>query len=252
MSNQQSAAVVLGAGGGIGSELVRELLAGTAHDLVVAGTRRPEETASACADTGGVQPRLLRLSVDTTDPESLAALARDLGERQLRITTFVHAVGVLHDSRADPEKRLADLELDALEHVFRINAFAGILALRYLAPLFARQGSVRAGLLSARVGSIGDNRLGGWYAYRASKAALNQFVRTAAIELRRRNPETVCVALHPGTVDTPLSEPFQARVPERQLFDRQRAARQLLAVLDGLDASDSGGFFAWDGKAIPW
>ena len=252
MSEQQDAAVVLGAGGGIGTELARQLVAAGAHDLVVAGTRQPAEITTALDAPDSGKPALRALQVDATEPASLEAFAEHLDGQKLRVTTFVHAVGVLHDAEATPEKRLADVERQALEHVFRVNAFAGVLALRYLSPLFARKGVVRAGLLSARVGSIGDNRLGGWYAYRASKAALNQFVRTAAIELRRRNPETVCVALHPGTVDTALSEPFQARVPERQLFDRERAARQLLAVLNNLDASDSGGFFAWDGEPIIW
>ena len=106
--------------------------------------------------------------------------------------------------------------------------------------------------LSARVGSIEDNRLGGWYSYRASKAALNQGLRCAAIELKRTRRESVCVALHPGTVDTALSEPFQAGLPEGQLRGSDAAAASLLGVLSGLGPEDSGGFYAWDGESLPW
>ncbi len=102
------------------------------------------------------------------------------------------------------------------------------------------------------MGSIDDNRLGGWYGYRASKAAQNMLTKTMAIELRRLNPSIICVALHPGTVDTDLSRPFQRHVPKDKLFSPEQAAKQLLQVIAGLDSDDNGGFFAWDGKPIAW
>jgi NAD(P)-dependent dehydrogenase (short-subunit alcohol dehydrogenase family) len=158
------------------------------------------------------------------------------------------ATGVLHTAVAQPEKRLADLRLSAMEEVFRLNTFGPALMLRYFAPLLDRQGSVMA-LLSARVGSIGDNRLGGWYSYRASKAALNMMVRTAAIEMRRTHPGAVIVALHPGTVKSALSRPFRGDEIGR---DPAQAAADMLTVLEALGPDDSGSFVAYDGQRIPW
>ena len=131
-----------------------------------------------------------------------------------------------------------------------MNAVGPALVLKHFVPLLPRRGRSVVAALSARVGSIGDNRLGGWYGYRASKAALNQLLRTAAVELARTHPEAVCVALHPGTVATRLSAPhgkagLRVRTPDQ-------AAADLLAVLDGLTPAHTGGFFDADGRAVPW
>ena len=124
--------------------------------------------------------------------------------------------------------------------------------MKHVLPLSPRSGKFVFASLSARVGSIGDNRLGGWYAYRASKAALNMLIRTLAIEHRRTRPSGVCVALHPGTVETALSEPFRSGVPAEKLFSPAQAAEALLAVMDRLGPEANGGFYAWDGAPIPW
>jgi NAD(P)-dependent dehydrogenase (short-subunit alcohol dehydrogenase family) len=124
--------------------------------------------------------------------------------------------------------------------------------LRHFHPLMARDGKAVFAAISARVGSIADNRIGGWYAYRASKAALNQLLRTASIEFARRHKNAIVVALHPGTTDTGLSRPFQANVPEEQLFSVDKTVGHMLSVIDGLSTDDSGGFFAWDGQPIEW
>ena len=137
-----------------------------------------------------------------------------------------------------------------MAQVFAINAIGPALLMKHFLPLLARQGKAVFATLSAKVGSISDNRLGGWYTYRASKAALNQFVHTASIELARRHPAAICVALHPGTVQSALSAPFaKAGLDVR---NPDEAASRLLNVLDGLQASDSGGFFNHDGQALPW
>ncbi len=159
---------------------------------------------------------------------------------------------MLHGPEVAPEKSLAGLDADALASVFALNAFAPILLVQALSAQLSRDQPLVLAALSARVGSIGDNRLGGWYAYRASKAALNQLLRTLAVEWRRSHPQATCVLLHPGTVDTPLSRPFQARVPAGQLFTPQHAASQLLGIVARLTPADSGNFLAWDGSAIPW
>jgi len=135
---------------------------------------------------------------------------------------------------------------------FRVNALGALLVAKHFQGFFDRNDRVVFASLSARVGSIGDNRLGGWYAYRASKAAQNMITKNLAIELRRRARGVVCVALHPGTVATDLSAPFRGGVPEEKLFDASRAARQLLGVIDSLTPDSNGGFFAWDGEPIPW
>ena len=188
-------------------------------------------------------------ALDLEDEASIAAAAAHaagLGEIRL----VVVATGFLHDAQFRPERSWRELDGAHMAHAFAVNAIGPALLLKHFCPVLPRTGRAVAAALSARVGSIGDNRTGGWYSYRASKAALNQVVRTAAVELRRHNREAVCVALHPGTVDTPLSAPFSkagldARPPGV-------AAGELLAVLDGLGAEASGGFFDHRGAAVEW
>ena len=180
---------------------------------------------------------------ETSVAEAAVALRQEAPFHLVVVTT-----GVLHLPGVQPEKRLADLSLSAMEEVFRINTFGPALVLRHSAPLLDRQRSVLA-MLSAKVGSLGDNRLGGWYSYRASKAALNMMVKTAAIETRRTHPGAVLVALHPGTVKSALSRPFRGDEIGRQPLE---AATAMLSVLDGLRAEDSGSFVAYDGQRLPW
>jgi NAD(P)-dependent dehydrogenase (short-subunit alcohol dehydrogenase family) len=151
-----------------------------------------------------------------------------------------------------PEKRLADLSADALARAFAVNAIGPLLVARHFEPLLAHGERAVFASLSARVGSIEDNRLGGWYAYRASKAAQNQFTRTLAVEWARSRRNVICVALHPGTTDTDLSRPFQGNVPAGKLFEVDYAVTQLLQVIDRLQPADSGQFLAWNGDRIPW
>ncbi len=243
------AALVQGASRGIGLEFVRMLLAGGRFERVVATCRDPD---AAEALTAIDDPRLVVVALDVTDEASIRAAAQTVRALAVPIRLLLNVAGVLHDDIAAPEKKLEDLDADALHHVFAINAIGPALVLKAFRPLLARRGRVVVAALSARVGSIGDNRLGGWYAYRASKAALNQLLHTAAIELGRRNRNAIVIALHPGTTDTGLSQPFQANVPDDQLFPTERCCRQLLAVIDGLGEDDSGGFRAWDGAPIAW
>ena len=163
------------------------------------------------------------------------------------------ATGILHDGDTlQPEKTWRSLDPAALRRSFDINCIGPTLVAKHLLPLLRRDRKAVFAALSARVGSIADNQLGGWYGYRASKAALNMTIRTLAIELARRNPSAVCVGLHPGTVDSELSRPFQRGVPADRLFSPERAAAQLLAVIDDLTPQSSGRLFAWDGSEIPF
>jgi NAD(P)-dependent dehydrogenase (short-subunit alcohol dehydrogenase family) len=162
--------------------------------------------------------------------------------------------GVLHDeSRGmQPEKSLRDIDPKHLHRQFAVNSIGPLLVAKHFHPFFGHGERAVFANMSARVGSIGDNRKGGWYGYRASKAAQNQFTRTLSIELGRRAPETICVALHPGTVDTDLSAPFHTHIPDDQVVSVDEAVDNLLGVIDGLTADDSGEFFDWAGEPIEW
>lgn len=244
-------AVVLGAGG-IGAELVRQIGASGRFDSIIVASRSPDSAIveALVEGAGGV---VEAVAVDVLQEASIAELAAGVAAARAQIRMVICAFGILHQPDGpSPERRLEDLSSDSLARLFAVNAVGPALVARHLAPLLPRRERSVFAALSARVGSIGDNRLGGWYAYRASKAALNQLLRCTAIELKRRAPGAVVAALHPGTVDTPLSKPFQSGVALEQLFSTDHAARRLLSVIDSLAPDDSGGFFAWDGSRIPW
>lgn len=186
---------------------------------------------------------------DFDAPDSITALGQRLRALEPPSTVII-ATGVLHEGQTGPEKSWRALEADWMARTLLINTIGPGLLAREVIPCLPRSVCATLAFLSARVGSITDNRLGGWYSYRASKAALNMIVKTLAIELGRTHPRAVCVALHPGTVDSGLSKPFQGNVAESRLFDANRSARALHDVLDGLEPAFSGGCYAWDGKRI--
>lgn len=230
-------ALVLGASGGLGGAFV-ERLAKTHR--VIAASRRSAAPAT---------PAAAWIEIDYT-PESLDGLAARVRAETDSLDLVVCTIGLLHDRTATPEKRLADLNEAALLHYFHINSVLPMLLLRALVPVIPRRRESRLAFLSARVGSISDNRLGGWYGYRASKAALVMLIRSAAIELARSHPAACLVALHPGTVATPLSEPFVRR--HENVLTPSESAGHLLKVLDGLTHEHSGGAFDWRGEPIPY
>ena len=183
---------------------------------------------------------------DLERPETIASAATELaGEAPYQL--IVHAAGLLHRDGIKPEKNLSAIELEALQTVFQVNALGPAMVLRHLLPLLDPMGAMA--MLSAKVGSIGDNRLGGWYAYRASKAALNMLIKTAAIELARTRPQSRLLSLHPSTVISGLSQPFRGASSARPA---DVAAAQLLTLIDQLTPADSGHFFAYDGERLPW
>ena len=184
--------------------------------------------------------------LDLEDEASIAAAAARAGRPELVIV----ATGLLHEDGRGPEKAWGELDGAWLARAFAVNAIGPALVAKHFLPIMPREGRSVFAALSARVGSISDNKLGGWYGYRASKAALNQLVRTLSIEDRRRNKRGVVVALHPGTVDTALSRPFQGNVQPGRLFAPDRAAVQLLDVIDGFGPADSGKLFDWEGKEV--
>lgn len=229
----QGSAIIIGTSGGIGAALADALHADGRHDVI----HRFARSLPA--------PR----SIDITDEASVAAAAaavRDGPPPRLIIV----ATGLLHADGHHPERKLADIDPAWMARNFAVNAIGPALVAKYFLPLLPRRGRTIFAVLSARVGSIGDNRSGGWYSYRASKAGLNQLVRSFAIAEARRNPEALVVALHPGTVDTGLSAPFQRGVPAEKLATAPTAAANLLRTLDALTPAETGRIFAWDGSEI--
>lgn len=245
--------LVTGASSGIGLGMVRQLVANRQVAAVTALSRHATRSAELAAVAQGAPAgRLSMLDVDLVDETAIDALPGLLRERHPQLHLVINAAGVLHADNLRPERTIKQLTRASLAQAFALNTFAPILLAAALMPLLDDvEGSVFASL-SARVGSISDNRLGGWYAYRASKAAQNQLIRTFAIELARRNPQARCLLLHPGTVDTPLSAPFQANVPAGKLFSIDRAASHMLEIIAGCKPADTGRFIAWDGSDIPW
>lgn len=222
-------AVVIGASGGIGA--------------AVADALREEDVEVHAFARAFTSDR----HVDVSNEPSIAAAAARVGGA---VDLVFVATGLLHEGGRGPEKAMRELDPDWLQRNFLVNAIGPALVAKHFLPLLPRDRRAVLAALSARVGSIADNALGGWYGYRASKAALNQLIRTLSIEERRRNPQSIVVALHPGTVDTGLSKPFQGAVQPGRLFTPARAAVQLLDVLDGLRAKDSGRLFDWEGKEV--
>lgn len=185
--------------------------------------------------------------VDVTDEASIAAAAKALPNG---LDTVFITTGILHDAVQRPERSMRELDAANLARSFLINTIAPALVAKHVLPRLPRDRRAVFAVLGARVGSIGDNRSGGWHSYRASKAALVMLVRTMSVELKRTHPQAICVALHPGTVDTAMSKPFQGNVAADKLFTPDFAAERLIAVTDALTPADSGGHFAWDGARI--
>ncbi len=223
----QRSAVIIGASGGIGAAL------------------------ADCLDRdGGYQVQRLSRSgasqIDLADEDSIAAAAARL---DCLPDLVIVATGLLHQGSKVPEKSMRELDPEWMLENFRVNAIGPALIAKHFLPLMPRDRRTIFAVLSARVGSISDNRLGGWHSYRASKAALNMLIRNLSIEWQRKNPGAIIVSLHPGTVETPLSAPFKGN-PATERFEPVAAAEQLLAVLDGLNQAQSGQLFSFDGSVI--
>ena len=231
-------ALVVGATGGLGSAFTTLLTENASVDEVVAWSRTPLTVTSS---------KLHAAFIDLRDESSIQSAASTLGEVDLVLV----ASGLLHDSEGlQPERTWRTLDRAAMLRSFEINTIGPALVAKHVLPHLPRGRRAVFALLSARVGSISDNRLGGWHSYRASKAALNQLIKCFAVELKTTRPEAIFVGLHPGTVDTNLSKPFQTYVAAGKLFSPEQSASLLLGVLDTLSVDQSGRVFDWDGLEV--
>lgn len=251
---QNANALIVGANGGIGLGFVKKLL----HDesiakLYVTYRRQNQDSTVELLDLARTYAQKLRcFSLDLTDESQISQTVERIKQETSHLHLAINCVGILHQGKLQPEKSLKSLNSEQLLRYFQVNSISAALLAKHLLPLFRHRDRSIFATISAKIGSIGDNYLGGWYGYRASKAALNMLMRTAAIEYRRVSPQTIVVTLHPGTTDTQLSQPFQKHVPPEKLFSVERTVTQLLNVLETLNEGDTGQFFSWDGTRLPW
>jgi NAD(P)-dependent dehydrogenase (short-subunit alcohol dehydrogenase family) len=238
-------AIVLGARGGLGASFARALTSSAGVSRVLTTSRDAQWCEAEAA------PTERRLHVDLTSEADLVMLTEHISE-DAPLQLVLNCTGLLHGDSIQPERTWRELDLEQMRRVFDVNALGVALLVKHLVPRMPRQGRSIFASVSARVASIGDNRLGGWYSYRASKAAQNMILKTASIEAARTHPDLVIAALHPGTVDTELSKPFTRRLGPDRLFTPDYSRERLSEVMSGLTPKDSGGLFAWDGAPIPW
>lgn len=235
--------IIVGAGGGIGKTIARRLGSDDKNNRVLTVSRRHHEDLPTSIE---------QFQLPEHDDTSIGQCCQELAKSVSHFDQFICCVGLLHKGGLQPEKKLEQLNAEYLRQYFMVNSIIPALWLKHLPALLDGKRTAVIAFISARVGSIADNRLGGWYGYRSSKAALNMLIKTAQIEYRRRCPGAVLVSYHPGTVDTPLSAPFQDRVPVHKLFSADDAVGYMLSQLEGLNPEQAPYYLDWQGKPIPW
>ncbi len=229
---------IIGASGAIGNALVNQTI-----------KKYPKATIHAFSRTVIHTPQVTSYAIDYTSEESLAQSAL-YATKEMPLDMVIVATGILHDNHFMPEKSLRDLSAEKFDYIFKVNTILPSLIAKHFIPTMALDKKTIFAALSARVGSISDNALGGWYAYRASKAALNMILKNIALEMSRKNKHSIVVGLHPGTVDSALSKPFQNHVKQGKLFTPSYSAECLLTVLENLTPHHTGKCFAYDGEEI--
>lgn len=237
------AMVILGAGGGLGKALTNALTAEYPEETIVTVSRQVLKSSDE---------RVRHIQVKDYSEAALHTVMSDFKSQGLQLAGLISTIGMLHDEETLPEKKLGDLNEANLRKLFEVNAIQPILALKAFSPMLDRKHTKFWVQLSAKVGSIEDNYLGGWYAYRASKAALNMLLKSASIELKRTHKRLVVAAIHPGTTDTALSKPFQNRIPEGKLYTPEMSAKRIIKVIKGVQPEDTGKLWHWDGTELPY
>lgn len=251
-SDQNGVRLVVGANRGIGLALLEAQLARPDVRRVIATYRPTSDTGALERLAARWRSKLMPYPLDVTREKEIRAFSSYLQSQEGGIDLAIHAAGILHTDKIEPEKTIDQCDIDQLKRLFEVNSVGPLMVAGALLPAQSRKRHFVFTALSAMVGSIEDNRLGGWYGYRASKTALNQFIRTLANECRIRYPNAAVIAVHPGTTDTDLSRPFQKNVKPGKLYSPQLTAQRILQVTEQVSAQDSGQFINWDGSRIPW
>jgi len=251
-SDQNGLRMVIGANRGIGLALVQAQLRDQRVSRVIATYRPGADLRELALLSNRHGPRLALVPLDVTEDDSIAEFARYLLRQEGGIDVTIHAAGILHEGKIEPEKSFAECNAANLKRLFEVNSVGPLMAAGALLPAQIRKRRFTFVALSAMVGSISDNRLGGWYGYRASKSALNQFIKTLANECRTKYPNASILAVHPGTTDTELSKPFQRNVKPGKLYSPDQTASRILNIIEDIDRGQSGHFINWDGNQIPW
>jgi NAD(P)-dependent dehydrogenase (short-subunit alcohol dehydrogenase family) len=244
--------LIIGASQGIGNGFVQQLISenNTGH---IFATYRTEKSAQNLFSLKALHPdKLTTIRVDVTAENDIQQAITVIKSQVDKLHLVINCVGILHENDLQPEKSLKHLNADNLSRYFQVNTIPTALWGKHLQPLFKHPQTSIFAIISAKVGSIEDNQLGGWYGYRASKAALNMLIKNIAIEYSRISKNTIVIALHPGTTNTQLSAPFQKNVPPEKLFSVSLCTRQLLSVINDITNNDNGKFFSWDGSNLPW
>tara|TARA_E500000081_G_scaffold131993_1_gene142661 strand:- start:403 stop:1116 length:714 start_codon:yes stop_codon:yes gene_type:complete len=230
---------VIGSSGAIGSAFVDHYINDQSINSIFSFSR-----SSIGIDNNKVK----HFSIDIENENSVQDAAKSVEE--INFDEIIIASGLLHTNEFGPEKSIKDLKADNILKVLNVNTVGPAIIGKYFLPLLNKDNKSVMAFLSARVGSISENKLGGWYAYRASKSALNQVIKTFSIELKRTNPKAIIIGLQPGTVDSELSAPFKRSVSNNKLFTAEYSVSQLLEVIERADESSSGNLISWDGEII--
>ncbi|KAL8153466.1 hypothetical protein V2J09_011226 [Rumex salicifolius] len=260
LKSELGVSMIQGASRGIGLEFVKQLLEKDDRGNVVATCRNPNKSAGLSDLKNQYAERLDIIKLDVTDENTIQEAAESIRERYGHLNLLVNTSGILSiPDVMQPETTLTKVQKSSLLLAYEVNAVGPVLVIKHMWPLLKIGGGIASertvavvANLSARVGSIGDNRLGGWHSYRASKSALNQLTKTVSVEFGRKKDPIACLLLHPGTVNTDLSRPFQRNVPEGKLFTTEFSVQNLLSIINNASIHDNGKFFAWDGQEIPW
>lgn len=233
---KKSKIAIIGANGGIGSAIIHKIFEIDSDNEVIeiVRTRKHEK----------------QYQIDMLDEQSISNCAEDIKNNYGYLDIIINATGILHIGDYKPERTFKEISYEYLHEIFKINTFSPFLISKYFTPLLNKNNTSIIAFLSARLGSISDNNLGGWYSYRSSKAALNMLIKTLSLELTYRNKNAICIGLHPGTVDTNLSSPFTDRMKNKKIFERDQAAEYLVNIINDVDVSQSGDIIDWQGEKI--
>ncbi|MBE9222787.1 SDR family NAD(P)-dependent oxidoreductase [Cyanobacterium stanieri LEGE 03274] len=250
MSHQHC--LILGASQGIGLGFVKQLAEDNNYQKIYSLYRNKNNAEKLFQLQQQYPHKIHCIQGDITQEKDIINLVEKIKSTTNQLHLVINCVGILHQGEIQPEKSLKHIHSPNLLHYFQVNAIPTVLLAKHLLPLLKHSQKSIFATISAKVGSIEDNYLGGWYGYRASKSALNMFIKNIAIEYNRVSKNTIVIALHPGTTDTQLSQPFQGNVPPEKLFSVERCTSQLLLIINRLTKNDHGKFFSWDGSILPW